>query len=345
MKNDYYVRTFRGLLKQKHLDAIIIYANAYDDRYMKALSGTYSVLQNHFLITASSLYISEARYLVNHLKLRTSVPLLAANGENQTIDEMRNKIKKKARIGFVGACKYIDLITFGAKEYIDLTKEADQIIQYKPDEYIDALSQYASKLAVLMDSSQNFQLKQQTYLAQMFTKSVIDLGCSLSFPICVTSGNDIKHSTTMLAQNKIIQAKDIVCIDMGLRNDIFTTDRTRMYFLNQEEPRQLYEEIKNVHANIISTFINPDITFRNVINEYKRRFSHYSEIKTIEEEDFGHGVGFALHEQPMLEETKAKIGTNIVFTIEPTFDTVFGKMRIEDMVAVRSDGTIMNLTM
>lgn len=341
---NYYLDGFRQLLKEFDLDGILIYANAYDDRYLKAVAGTYSVLQTSVLVTQRQLIISEPRYLVADLAKRTKNKIVAAESENLTAYPLVKVIGKNNKIGLVGNVKYRDINIFSPKKVFELTEEADQIIAYKSDEYIHKLHGYELKLARLMDSIDVFQFRKQLDVATALTKSVIDLGCSLAFPICVTSGNDLFQGTAMVAQDKAIRSKDIVCIDMGLKNDVYTTDRTRMYFINNQEAESLYQRIKKVHSYIISRVISPEGTFREIINEYKMRLSGYAQIKHVEEEDFGHGIGFALHEQPMLEQTNRKIGKNIVFTIEPTFDTVFGKMRIEDMVAIKSDGSVMNLT-
>lgn len=341
---NYYLRGFRKLLKEFDLDGILIYGNAYDDRYLKAVAGTYSVLQTSVLITPKQLIISEPRYLIADLAKRTKIKIIPAEGENLTAHPLVKIIGKNNRIGVVGNVKYRDINLFSPKKVTELTEEANRIITYKSDEYIRKLYGYASKLAQLMGTVDIPRFRKQADLARELTKSIVGLGCSLSFPVCVTSGKDLQKSTAMLARNKIIHAKDIICIDMGLKNDIFTTDRTRMYFVYNQEANLLYQQIKKVHSYIISRKINPRRTYREIIDEYKLRLSHHSGIKKVEEEDFGHGIGFALHEQPILEQTNSKIGTNVVFTIEPTFDTVFGKMRIEDMIAIKSNGEVMNLT-
>ena len=143
-----------------------------------------------------------------------------------------------------------------ADEYIDVTAEADQIIAHKSDEYIQFLSGYASKLSKFMDSVNISLFRKQLDVAKTLTKSVIDLGYFLSFPICVTSGSDLLQSTAMIAQDKAFRSKDVVCVDMGLKNDIFTTDRTRMYFLNNPKANSLYRQIKRVHSAIISSLVN-----------------------------------------------------------------------------------------
>lgn len=341
---NYYLDGFRQLLKEFDLDGILIYGNAYDDRYLKAVVGTYSVLQTSVLVTRRQLIISEPRYLVADLAKRTRIKIIPAEGENLIAHPLVKIMGKNKKIGVVGDVKHRDINLFSPKKVIELTEEANRIITYKSDEYIHKLYGYGLKLARLMDAVDISRFRKQLDVAKTLIKSVVDLGCSLSFPICVTSGNDLLQSTAMVAQEKVIQSKDIVCVDMGLKNDIYTTDRTRMYFLNNSEAELLYQRIKKVHFYIISRVISPERTFRQIIDEYKIRLSHDSQIKQVEEEDFGHGIGFSLHEQPMLEQTNSKIGKNIVFTIEPTFDTVFGKMRIEDMIAIKSNGDVINLT-
>lgn len=341
---NYYLDGFRQLLNEFDLDGIMIYANAYDDRYLKAVAGTYSVLQTSVLVTRRQFIISEPRYLVADLAKRTKIKIIPAESENLTAQPLVKIIGKNNKIGVVGDVKHRDINLFSSKKVIELTEEANRIITYKSDEYIHRLYGYALKLSRLMDAVNISRFRKQLDAAKKLTKSAVDLGCSLSFPVCVTSGNDLLQSTAMVAQNKVIRSKDIVCVDMGLKNDIYTTDRTRMYFINNQEAESLYQRIKKVHSYIISRVISPEGTFREIIDEYKMRLSHDTQIKQVEEEDFGHGIGFGLHEQPMLEQTNSKIGTNIVFTIEPTFDTVFGKMRIEDMIAIKSNGEVINLT-
>jgi Xaa-Pro aminopeptidase len=63
----------------------------------------------------------------------------------------------------------------------------------------------------------------------------------------------------------------------------------------------------------------------------------------------GHGVGLDLHESPRLSDfskSDEPLQPGYVFTVEPGLyfpDEGMG-VRIEDVVAVRSDGTIENLT-
>lgn len=341
---DYYLKQFRNLLTKNQLDAIIIHASAFDDRYMKVLTGTYSILQNYLLLTKQNLYISEARYLIADLRKRTKVKLLSAEGEALIINEIIKKLGKGKKIGIVGDCKYRDLVKLEAKKLIDLTIDAQKIICYKSDSYINKLQKYAKKLAKIMDKIKITSGMNQQYISKMLHGMVIEANCDLAFPISITSGKDLFQSTTQLPLNKKIRKRDIVCIDMGLKKDIFTTDRTRMYFVNHPQAEKLYREIEKIHNEIIRKKVSPNIEFSDLLNEYKRQFNYFKPIKKILLTDFGHGIGFALHETPYVEKAKGKIGTNIVFTLEPTFVTQFGNMRIEDMVGVFSDGKVVNLT-
>ena len=174
----------------------------------------------------------------------------------------------------------------------------------------------------------------QEGIAAEFHARAAKQGCNLSFPVCVTSGEDLRISTCLSPKNKLIRNSDIICIDAGLKQDIFTTDMTRMFFLRNPEAEKIYKQLMFAHHEIIDKFIDPELKWTSLINEYQGRFDEIPGVKRCLKEDFGHGIGFALHEHPMLEKSKDIIGCNIIFTIEPTFVTKFGMMRFEYMIAI-----------
>src|ERR1043165_698504 len=78
---NYYRQQFKRLLGTHGLDHILVYANAYDGRFMKAIAGTYPILQNYIVISKSADYLTETRYFLLDLKRRTDMKLLATEGE------------------------------------------------------------------------------------------------------------------------------------------------------------------------------------------------------------------------------------------------------------------------
>lgn len=341
---NYYIKGFRKLLRKKKLDAILIYANAYNDRYMKAVCGTYSVLQNYILVTQSSVYISEARYLVEDLRKRTTLRILPSKGEALNIYPIREALGTGKRIGIVGDCKYKDIKVLEPSIVLEFTSYSELLLRHKIDEYIEALRKHARNLESIMDSVRIKGGEKQTDIARRIKKRILDSNYDLAFPICVTSGKDLLRSTSLLASEKKIRDNDIICIDMGIKSGIYNTDRTRMYFLKERQAKNLYKRIKDLHTDIIENELNSKMTGKDIVEKYKRNFSNVEGVKDVLEEDFGHGIGFGLHEEPMLERSDDCIGKNTVFTIEPTFVTKYGKMRVEDMVGILSNGIVINLT-
>lgn len=344
IQTKHYLLQFRKLLKERKLDALVVYANGYDDRFMKAITGTFATLQNFLLITRKKLYLAVPKYLIADTKRRTKIELLSSEGEESIIFPIKKKLGTGKKIGLIGDCKHRDLIKLNSKKLIDLTPEAEEIISFKSNSYIKNLEKHAQKLVQIMDSIKIKPDMNQLTIAEETHKEVIENGYELGF-ICITSGKDLFETTTLSPRDKKIKTKDIVCVDMGIKKDIFTTDRTRMYFVNHPQAERLYAKIRLIHNTVIKKAVNQETKFSDVREEYKKRIESEPLIKKVLDEDFGHGIGFGLHETPVVEKTDREIGTSIVFTLEPTFVTKLGKMRIEDMVAVKSDGEVLNLTL
>ncbi len=334
----------RELIKKFNLDAVIIYANGYEDSLMKAISETYSVLQDHILVTKNAAFISTPSYLVSDLGKRTVIPILPAPGENLTIIPISEKVGANKRVGIAGFFKYSDLVKLKPSFVLDLNLHVRELIRFKSDKYIDTLGKHARFLSNTIKNLVFQQGQNQLKIEKDLYKIFLEKEYNLAFPICITSGKDLVKSTSLSASNKTIVNRDVICVDVGIKKDIFTTDITRMFFLKNKQAENAYKFIKNIHQKIITEFLTPKIHFSQIIDEYKKLAKGNSAILKVEDIDFGHGIGFSLHENPMVEEDKGAVGANIVFTLEPTFVTKFGLMRIEDMIGIKSNGMILKLT-
>lgn len=339
-----YLEKFQILLRRFRLDAILIYANEFDDRFMKALVGLPAILQSYLLINRSGAIISVSHYLVDEFKRRTQLTLLPAPGEHSIIEPLKKLVGKKKKLGVVGNCTFRDIQSLSPNSVVDITKEAEVIIAFKTDEFINELKKKARLLSRLLNSTKISADMTQEEIAADFHAKVAKQGCDLSFPVCVTSGDDLRISTCFSPKNKLIRNSDAICIDVGLKQDIFTTDMTRMFFLRRPATKTIYEQMRFAHREIIDKFIGPELKWTSLIGEYQKRFDEIPGVERCLKEDFGHGVGFGLHEQPMIDQSREKIGKNIVFTIEPTVVTKFGMMRYEDMIAIDSRGQVKILT-
>jgi Xaa-Pro aminopeptidase len=341
---DHYRKQFRRLLAAYDLDFVLVYGNNYDDRFLKAISGTPSLQQHYVILSAKSEWLTASRYYLLEITRRTDLPILPTDGEHFGLIEVLKKIGKKKKLGIVGSFKYADIVALEPARIVDLTHEAHDIILYKSDGYISAIKQHARATADILNRVRFRPGDTGISHARRISSAALKKGYAHAFGTCVTSGKDLFATTTVPAGERKIKARDMVCVDMGLRKGIYTTDITRMFFVNHPEALKLFKEITAVHNDIVARFVSPDRTFREVITCYQERFKGHKEITAVPEDDFGHSIGFALHEEPIIEKTTRTIGRNIVFTLEPTFFTRFGRMRIEDMVAIHSNGNVVNLT-
>ena len=344
MKMNHYLEKFRQLLLQNRLDALLIYANGYDDRFMRALAGTYSILQDYLLITKTGFIISEPSYLIPETQRRTNVELIPASGEDLIIEPIIKILGPNKRIGIIGNCRFRDVEKLNPSFTVDLTTQTDEIIRFKTDEFIERISKSAEILAKIIETTKIISGENQLEVDKQIKLAIIGSGSQLAFPPCVTSGNDLNISTCLSPKDKHFSDSDIACIDAGLKNDIFTTDMTRMFFVNHPRGQEIYRNLYQKHLEILNGQITKETLFSKLIRMYQEIGETTRGVIKLLPEDFGHGIGFGLHEPPMLEKTDGKIGANIVFTIEPTFVTKFGMMRFEDMIAIDSKGDVKILT-
>ncbi len=339
------ITDIRDLLIKMKLEAVVIYSGSSDDRFMKAIAGTPSLLEDYVLITPKNAFISEPRYITAYTRRKTTIPILDAPSERQLIEPLIAVIGGHKNIGIAGSCRYQDIVSLKPNQVTDITSQINKLLRHKSDSYIKKLKKLAKSTSRIMESLAIKTGDQQSKIAQKLHTAAIELNGDLAFPICITSGRDLETSTSTPASAKVIRKNDAVCIDMGIKSDIYATDCTRMYFINHPNKKALYLGIVKAHNEIIDNFIRPERTFREIIDEYHRKFKNHRHIKEIRELGIGHGIGYGLHEYPEIAEVdKEPVGTNIVFTLEPTFITTMGRFRVEDMISVDSQGVVSKLT-
>lgn len=338
---NYYLTKIHQLLKRKNLEGLILYSNPYNDRYLRALTETNSILQNYIYVSANQSIVTTPIYLVADLKEKTKFKVLASTAESTVFEPILKLIANK-RVGYAGQTPYQDLFQLKTKP-INLTAEVNQILSYKSDCFIQKTNRLAKKTTQFMAKIDINGLKNVLDIQQQIKLFAANHNLELSFPPAITSHLDLKQTTAMLPKNQIISKKEIICLDMGFKNKITMTDRTRMYFKNQAKAKKIYQDFSQIHWDIIQSELELGMSFANVISLYQKKVKKMLNYKILQD-DFGHGIGFSLHEKPFLETSNSKIKPNQIFTLEPTLLTPYGKMRIEDMVGVLSDGKIINLT-
>ncbi|MDD2468603.1 MAG: Xaa-Pro peptidase family protein [Desulfobulbus sp.] len=145
--------------------------------------------------------------------------------------------------------------------------------------------------------------------------------------------------------DRILEAGDLVLVDMGLILDGYCSDMTRTFVAGK--PNQTFIErhrivrkamlagINAIRAGV--TGVEVDRAARQVLIDagYGAVFGH----------GLGHGVGIAVHEEPRLSPRGTKqLQAGMVVTVEPgLYLADWGGIRLENMVIVTEDGAeVMN---
>jgi Xaa-Pro aminopeptidase len=175
----------------------------------------------------------------------------------------------------------------------------------------------------------------------------------LSFdPIVAVQANASKPHAT--PTDNILNKKDLLLVDAGLKYKRYCSDRTRTVYANKnfsfdteqkfksKKIQKAYDTVLKAHDNAIEKARTGmkakeiDALTRNIIN--KAGFGKYFVHST------GHGVGLDIHEMPYISsKSNMIIEDGMVYTIEPGIyiPDEFG-IRIEDMVAM-IDGRVIVL--
>nr|WP_321465321.1 Xaa-Pro peptidase family protein [uncultured Desulfobulbus sp.] len=140
--------------------------------------------------------------------------------------------------------------------------------------------------------------------------------------------------------DRVLQAGDLVLIDMGLILDGYCSDMTRTFVAGKPDPifierhravrKAMLAGINAIRAGV--TGVEVDRAARQVLIDagYGETFGH----------GLGHGVGIAVHEDPRLSPKGSKqLQAGMVVTVEPgLYLAEWGGIRLENMVIVTEQG-------
>nr|WP_240394076.1 M24 family metallopeptidase [Corynebacterium lactis] len=145
------------------------------------------------------------------------------------------------------------------------------------------------------------------------------------------------------AEDRVIEAGDLVTIDFGAFAGGYNSDMTRTLFAGGVEAadptsREIYNVVweaqrAGVEAAVVGAkLVDVDAVCRNIIAEagYVEYFVHST----------GHGIGIEVHELPFAAQTGSGVlEAGMTLTIEPgIYVPDFGGVRIEDTLIIGEDG-------
>lgn len=197
--------------------------------------------------------------------------------------------------------------------------------------------------------------KSEKYASKQIKKFCRIRGYRQGFPLLVASGANT-HKIHARATERIIQEKDIIMIDIGVKRtghyfSDYCSDCTRTFFLDKptEFQKEIYKIVQEAH----------DIALKKVKAGVKAHLIHNSAKKYIESKGYSlpHGLGHSTrrytHATPFLSnyDSFSILKENDHITIEPGIylnekhpklpkgHPPFG-VRIEDLIIVKKNGCL-----
>ncbi len=314
------------------------------NQYLSGFRGTTSVLlitEQHALFLCDFRYTEQAQDQVSGYDIRElSGRLLVRAGE--TVAEMGlSRVAFEPQYTTYGE---IHALQQGAGDvFVPVDALASKLREVKEPGEI-ALIREASELAegVLADLRPFIgEGVQERELAARFEYEFKKRGASgASFDTIALFGarSSLPHGEPGAAA---LQPEDTVLIDCGCRRAGYCSDLTRTYVFGRMPDvwfQNIYEVTLTAQRNALAA-IRPGVTCRevdaaarDVITEagFGEQFGH----------GLGHGVGVEVHEAPRLNpQSETLLEAGMVITVEPgVYLPGQGGVRIEDLVAVTSDG-------
>lgn len=162
----------------------------------------------------------------------------------------------------------------------------------------------------------------------------------MSFDPIVASGpnGSMPHYA---GDQRVIEKDDIIILDLGGRYKSYCSDTTRTLFVGEptDEQRKIYEIVRIAQA-AGEAAVQPGATGQDV-DRAARKVIIDAGYGDFFFNRVGHGIGIAVHENPyIIEGNDVPLKPGNVFSVEPGI-YIPGKfgVRIENLVAVRTDGT------
>lgn len=327
----------RELLKRKKLDIILVYSSSYDGAFNLALNQFTPALFNYYYITLNEEGLLEIDYLMEETKSKFHGKILPLR-ESSISEDITAFLKKYNNVGVIGNAPFWHLQKVD-KKIEDLNDDAKKILIEKTPKEIEEIKKAANLISKHLDLLKPHISpgKTQEEIIAFLRKSLTDYIGGFSFLPSLTSGEDIKNTTVSMPSNKKILDKDIIIIDAGVILRGFSSDCTRMYFINYPEAEENYLKLIQAHKEVISS-LKPGIYLKEISEMYKKELQKVGlPAETLEIKDLGHSIGFKVHEEPIFylpQQKDEKLVKNMIITLEPEIKLKDYKLRVEDMILI-----------
>jgi Xaa-Pro aminopeptidase len=174
-------------------------------------------------------------------------------------------------------------------------------------------------------------------LAMEIYKQAINRGCpKLAFPPIVAFGSNTRVPHHQPNRFRYLKRGDMILIDLGVKYQNYCADLTRTFFTAPPSTghAEIYQKVLLAQKQAIKKIkagAQASKLYSDVCNGFGSLASHFTH-------GLGHGVGLKIHQRPNLKERSPDIlKSGQILTVEPGLYFSWGGVRIEDLVAVRTD--------
>jgi Xaa-Pro aminopeptidase len=332
--------TLRLMLRERRLDAILIYASNKESSFSQWTTGAKPRIFHYFLLTAADSRFLAIDYHVESLRLKTAEPITPII-EDLVERDLAVALKPFHSIGIAGSAPFGHLRgVYQEKKFVFLDERFHMLLLQKSDAEIAGIAQSAALTKrVLQQAKQWIQPGiREKQLAREIRMALLSSAEDMAFPMTVMSGPRLARATAGIPTGRQIDAKDIVCIDAGVIKNGFASDLTRMYFLEEPEAKARYRALRDAHDAVIAG-LKTGLPIREIATLYKEELAQRQlPAETLEVGDLGHSIGFNVHEYPFIyrpEYDQYRLLDRMVFTLEPEIAFPAYRLRVEDMVVMR----------
>lgn len=138
------------------------------------------------------------------------------------------------------------------------------------------------------------------------------------FSSCISVNEEVIHGVP--SKNKILKKNDIIKVDIGAVLKGYFSDACRTYSIgnNEEHDKLIQAGRESLKVGIKNAFVNNSLSLLGKKIEEKTTEKGYSIFKQLT----GHGVGFAVHESPVVfhygeKNSGVRLKEGLVIAIEP----------------------------
>jgi Xaa-Pro aminopeptidase len=339
------IEVLRDLVKIHSLDAILVYGDRHYPGYIRWALGSPSTSSGTYILARSlDVRVLELSYRLStwsHLRASEAQPV---SDEDLYPEVLASCLRKARRVGVIGPAPAIHLCQLPECDIVDMLSICPDLTALKDDVEIERISELARATSGIVRDMASFIRPGVTEIdvaRQLRSKGAL-VAEQLAFPPSILSGNRLRGGTAGTPTERTLAPGDAVLIDVGLSSAGLTSDITRMFFVGNSPLEWAYQALE-ASMSVVAETVAPGITLGELVHLTKRVLrEHDLPEQTLEVADLGHGIGFMLHEYPMLvrsnnQDTMLQAG--MVVTLEPEITVDGFKLRVEDMIVIGRDGS------